>query len=742
MTLSHAQTALAQDADSWAGQVRRTTGGLEEMEFLVPSMHCGGCMRTIENGLVKVEGIKAARTNLSVRRVAVSWEQGVQTVEGVQAALESLGFDATPFDPRLAMGSEKARSQQLLRAIAISGFAAANVMLLSVSVWAGFFSDMDTITRDLFHWLSALIALPAVVYAGRPFFYSAASALKARRMNMDVPISLAVILASAASLAETIRGAEHVYFDASVTLLFFLLIGRYLDMAMRGRAGEAARNLLALRAIAATKIMADGSRVSVPVDVLRPDDRVFVAPGMRIPADGTVVEGASDVDTSLLSGESVPEQVTQHSQVFAGTLNLSGPLQIVVTAAKDDTVLSEIARLMEAAEQGRAGFVRLADRLAKVYAPVVHILAGSTFLVWLLIGAGWHQALMTAVAVLIITCPCALALAVPVVQVVASGRLLRRGILLKSADGLERMAKVDCVVFDKTGTLTDGTASLVNGDDIRPVDMALAAALGSQSHHPLALAVAKAGAGLAHPELGAVAEVPGFGMEARLDGKTVRLGRREWVGAPDVVDHGGPELWLAVDENEPVRFMFKDRLRSDAIEVVAHLQRLGIETRLLSGDRKAAVEHVASQLKISDWRAEARPQEKIECLEELKAQGRTILMVGDGLNDAPALRAAHVSMSPGSAADISQRAADFVFQGENLFPVVEGIWTAQRSRSLVFQNFGVAFTYNAVAIPLAALGYVTPLIAAVAMSSSSLIVTMNSLRLRRSNKDMAKKDEA
>lgn len=732
MTASQVHSAHAENADIRAGQRRRTAGGFEEMEFLVPSMHCGGCMRTIENGLIKVEGIKSARTNLSVRRVLVSWEQGVQTVEGVRAALEALGFDATPFDPRLAMGSEKARGQQLLRAIAVSGFAAANVMLLSVSVWAGFFSDMDVATRDLFHWLSALIALPAVVYAGRPFFYSAASALKVQRMNMDVPISLAIILASAASLAETIRGAEHVYFDASVTLLFFLLIGRYLDLAMRGRAGEAARNLLALQAISATKVMADGSRISVAVDMLQPDDRVFVAPGMRIPADGTVVDGTSDVDTSLLSGESVPEQAVRGTQVFAGTLNLSGPLQIVVTAAKDDTVLSEIARLMEAAEQGRAGFVRLADRLSRIYAPVVHILAGGTFLVWLLIGAGWHQALMTAVALLIITCPCALALAVPVVQVVASGRLLRRGILLKSADGLERLAKVDYVVFDKTGTLTDGTASLVNADDIRREDMALAAALGAQSHHPLALAVTKAGADLIHPTLGPVTEVPGFGMEAELAGKTVRLGRREWVGAPDVTDHGGPELWLAVKGDDPVRFMFKDRLRKDAVEVVAHLQRLGIETRLLSGDRRAAVAHVAMQLGIGNWRAEARPQDKITYLEELKAQGCTILMVGDGLNDAPALRAAHVSMSPGSAADISQRAADFVFQGENLSPVIEGIQTARRARSLVFQNFGVAFSYNAIAIPLAALGYVTPLIAAIAMSSSSLLVTLNALRLRLS----------
>lgn len=391
--------------DAWSGQVRSLENGLSEMDFLVPGMHCAGCMRKIEGGLSALDAVTDARANLSTRRVRVRWQTGAKNVENIRAAIESLGFDAAPFDARLADQGDNARSRSLLRGIAISGFAAANVMLLSVSVWAGLFSDMDGVTRQLFHWISALIALPAVAYAGQPFFRSAASALKVGQMNMDVPISLGVILASGASLLETMRGAEHVYFDAAISLVFFLLIGRYLESAMRSRAGEAARNLLAIRSVAAIRIDEDGERRSVPVEALMPGDRVFVAPGMRVPADGAVADGASDVDMSLLSGESVPERALAGDNVYAGTLNLSGPLLVDIKAASEDTLLAQIARLMEAAEQGRAGFVRLADRIARFYAPMVHLLAAGTFVGWMLIGAGWHPALMTAVSVLIITCP-------------------------------------------------------------------------------------------------------------------------------------------------------------------------------------------------------------------------------------------------------------------------------------------------------------------------------------------------
>jgi len=718
-------------AGLWDSRLRRVDDGLAEMVFLVPGMHCGGCIRKIERGLDELPAVAEARANLSTRRVTVRWRDRALDVDGLLAVFAGLGFDATPFDPRLAEDADAAESRLLLRALAVAGFAAANVMLLSVSVWAGLVSDMEPATRQLFHWISALIALPAAAYAGRPFFRSAWSALRKGRTNMDVPISLAVILATGASLMQTIRGEEHVYFDAALALLFFLLIGRVLDRMMRARAGDAARNLLALRGVAATVIDTDGRRRAVPAESLTPGMRVFVAPGMRVPADGRVLEGRSDTDQSLLSGESLPVPVSAGDEVFAGALNLNGPLTVTVTATGADTLLADIARMMETAEQGRAGFVQLADRLSRLYAPLVHGLAALTFAGWMLAGAGWHTALMTAIAVLIITCPCALGLAVPVAQVVATGRLLRQGVLVKSGDALERLAAIDTVVFDKTGTLTGPAPALLDRDRIAPADLALAAALGAASHHPLAKALAELVAPADRPTLTEQREDPGNGVEARRDGRRVRLGRRGWAGEDtDAQPHDGPELWLAVDGQAPVRFRFAERLRPGAAEAVAAFRKAGLDVRLLSGDRAGAVERAAESAGIAESRAACRPADKIAALEDLARQGRRVLMVGDGLNDAPALRAAHVSISPGSAADIAQTAADIVFQGDSL-DAVTAVWRmARRTHRRVVENMALAVGYNLIAVPLAAAGLVTPLIAAIAMSSSSLLVTLNALRLR------------
>jgi len=404
-----------------------------------------------------------------------------------------------------------------------------------------------------------------------------------------------------------------------------------------------------------------------------------------------------------------------------------------VTAAGDDTLLAEIVRLMEAAEQGRARYVRLADRVAKIYAPAVHILAAATFIGWLAIaGAGWEQALMAAIAVLIITCPCAIGLAVPVVQVVAAGALMQRGVLLKSADGLERLAQVDTVVFDKTGTLTTGHLSLTNGQEIPEKDLALAAALAAHSRHPVSRALVEAAGGFSLPEVKNINETPGQGLSGIVDGVPVRLGRRDWCGVENATDDDTPgtEIWLAQDGREPTRFALADALRPDAEKVIDAVRRLGLKIVLLSGDRLQAVEQSAKTLGIDDFEGEMLPDEKVARVRELTEAGRKVLMVGDGLNDAPALAAGFASMSPASAADVSQTAADIIFQGKALKPVTQSILTARLADRLVRQNFAMAFLYNAVAVPLAMAGLATPLVAAVAMSSSSLAVTLNALRLR------------
>lgn len=702
--------------------------GVLALNLMVEGLHCAACVWLIESVLARQPGVISARVNMTTRRLVLKWRQGEAEAADLVGAVDALGYRLVPFDPALMDAEAARREKDLLRAMAVAGFAAGNVMLLSVSVWAGHFQGMGPATRDLLHWVSALIALPAIAYAGRPFYRSAVAALRAGRLNMDVPISLAVILAAGMSLFEVLRSAPHAYFDSAITLLFFLLIGRYLDRRARGRARASAEHLLALGATAVTVIDADGSKRLVAPSQVETGMSVFAAAGDRVAVDGTIAGGRSDLDTSLITGETVPVAVEPGAQVFAGTLNLSGPLTLTVDAVGEGTLLAEIVRLMEEAERGRAKYVAIADRVARLYAPVVHLLALVTFLGWLVLGgAPWQEALLNAIAVLIITCPCALALAVPVVQVVASGRLLRRGTLIKAGTALERLAQADTVVFDKTGTLTLGTPEPVGLEAIDPLDRDLAASLAQTSRHPLARALVRAVPAV--PVAEGVREEPGRGLAMG----DVRLGSRAWCGveveSEEVVP--GPELWLAGHRRPPVRFAFRDRARDDAAETIAALKASGLKVHLISGDREVAVAAVANEVGIQNWHAAETPAGKCARLEALKAKGSTVLMVGDGLNDAPALAAADVSISPSTAVDVSQTAADVVFQGRLLAPVAEAIGVARRADRLVRQNFALAFLYNGITVPLAVAGLVTPLIAAAAMSASSVVVIANALRLGR-----------
>jgi Cu2+-exporting ATPase len=698
-------------------------GGLCTLHLMVEGVHCGGCVQRIERALQADPAVLRARVNLTTRRLAVSWRGAPEIGSRLVETVSGLGYRAVPYDPKKLAGADVAAERQLLVAMAVAGFAAGNVMLLSVSVWAGHFQGMDGATRTLLHWFTALLALPAIAFAGRPYVGSAHDALRHRRTNMDVPIALALVLAAGMSLFETMRGGEHVYFDSAITLLFFLLVGRYLDRRARGVARSAAERLLAMAVGSLTVLDADGARRTVPIAQLRTGMTVLAAAGERIGADGRIVAGLSEVDTSLITGETLPRPVRPGDRVFAGTLNLAAPLRLEVTAVGERTLLAEIVRLMDLAEQRRAKYVVLADRVARLYAPAVHGLALATFLGWTLImGAAWQVALLYSIAVLIITCPCAMGLAVPAVQVIASGRLLARGVLLKSATALERVARVDTVVLDKTGTLTHGRPDLQGPIDAEA--LRVAAALAGASQHPLARALCRAMPGV--PVALGVEEVPGQGLRA---GRT-RLGSRVWCGIEGAGDGDGPELWLTRLGYVAVRFAFRDRLRADAALVVARLQQRGLRVELLSGDRAPVVAEVARQLRIEHWRAACTPAEKTARLGQLAGEGRRVLMVGDGLNDAPALAGAYVSLSPSSAAEVSQTAADAVFQGERLHPVQELLDVASRADRLIKQNFGLALTYNVITIPLAIAGLVTPLVAALCMSASSLVVVGNALRLR------------
>lgn len=712
--------------------VRHLEGDVAAIDLAVDGIRCAACMSAIEKGLSSENGILSARVNLASRRVTVQWRDGATSPEKVIDRLAMLGYRAHPFAADLADAAEAKEEKRLLRCLGVAAFAAMNIMLLSVSVWSGNVSDITPETRDFFHWLSALIALPAAAYAGQPFFESAIRALKARAVNMDVPITLGVLLALIMSVVETWNHAEHAYFDSAVMLLFFLLIGRYLDQAMRRKTRAVAGNLAALKGETAVKFVSEAELHEVPVAAIDLGDLVLVRPGERISVDGVVESGRSEVDQSLITGETAYVARAQGDEVYAGTLNVTGTLKVRVTSAASATLLDEVNRLLARATEHRSRYVRLADRAARLYAPLVHATALATFVGWLLVGQTWQFALITAITVLIITCPCALGLAIPAVQVVASGALFRRSVLLNSGEALERLAEVDTIVFDKTGTLTVPEPALANAAEVAPADLALAGRLALASRHPLAAAVARA-SGAKEP-LSAF-EVPGEGVAADFEERELRLGSVAFCAAEEaakavIAHHPDASLIAFRDGERTLVFALHQALRPDATETVRTLAAAGYRVEILSGDRPAAVAAIAERLGVNNIRAGVKPAEKIARIEELSASGRKVLMVGDGLNDAPALAAAHVSMSPVTAVHLSQAAADAVFLGERLQPVAAALALGRKARQTMLQNLWLAVVYNFIAVPLAIAGLVTPLIAALAMSGSSVIVTLNALRAR------------
>jgi len=733
--------SLKPEADAggfdFAAHAHTDAKGITTLHLMVDGVTCAACVWLIEQVLAREPDVISARLSLTTRRLALRWRGPAARAGAFSERINTLGFRVAPFDPAVLATEEDREEHALLRALGIAGFAAANVMLVSVAVWVGHSSaaEMGQATRDLMHWVAALIALPAIAIAGLPFYRSALAALARGRTNMDVPISLGVLLTAGMSLSETIRSGPYAYFDSACALLFFLLIGRYLDRRARGRARGAATQLLALGRRAVHVLGADGIARPRPAEQVRAGEMVLAAAGERIGVDGVVRSGLGSVDASLVTGESLPQPVRPGTRVFAGMLNLGAPLRIETTATGPTTLLAEIVRLMEQAEQGRSRFVAFADRVSRWYAPVVHLAALSTFAFWVgVMGLGWQPALVYAVAVLIITCPCALAIAVPAAQVAAVGRLMKRGVLVKSGTALERLATADHAVFDKTGTLTLGRPSVIEGPDTPPAELLReAAGLAAASRHPLARALVRA-AGPAVPVLAGVVEHPGEGLSAPLGGGSARLGSRRFCGVPadpGAADDGALELWYARPGRAPMRFAFTDAPRADAADTVRRMRGLGLGVELISGDRPAPAAAVARAVGIESFAAQQDPAAKVARLEALRAAGKRVLMVGDGLNDAPALAAASVSISPATAADISQTAADLVFQGDRLGPVAEAIAVARRAHAVARQNVAFAILYNFFAVPLAIAGMVTPLIAAAAMTSSSLVVILNALRLER-----------
>ena len=712
------------------------------LDLAVDGITCPACMTTIEQGIGNMPGIAEVALNYTNHRLTIEGNEGVPNLEAIISKLDQLGYKGRPYELSAAGLAQARAEKHLLRAMAVAGFAWANIMMMSVAVWYGNSTGIESTTRDLFHWISAMIAIPAVTYAGQPFFSSAIAALKGRHLNMDVPISLAVILATAMSVAQTITHQPDTYFDSAVMLLFFLLIGRYLDLRARNRTRDLGQNLMALQKPTVTRIARDNTTQECPVSLIEPGDRILVPMGVRIGVDGVISQGLSELDTSLITGESTPSTKTVGDKVYAGTLNLGAPLHVIADAAGDNTLLAEISALMDKAMQKRGKYVRLADKAASLYAPVVHLVALFTLIGWLLLSNGWQPSLLAAIAVLIITCPCALGLAVPVVQVVATGALFRRGILVNAGDALERLALIDTIVFDKTGTLTEPDPAILNLKEISDDDLRDAARLARSSHHILARAIAP------HAKHAALIpdarEIAGSGVMGQLGDQQLRLGSRAFclnetrnqrTTALLHPNEQRSELWFRRDDEQPVRFQFHQDLKEDAVDTIRSLHSLGFKVEILSGDKSGAVTKTAQTLGIETFRSQVKPKDKIAHIESLRAAGAHVMMIGDGLNDAAALQAANVSVAPASALDITQGSADIVIVGNQLRPLLELITIARKARKLIVQNFYFAALYNIVAIPLAVMGYVTPLLAALFMSGSSIVVTLNALRAQLIRKE-------
>ena len=691
--------------------------GLRQSEFSVPSIHCGACIRTIETALDSMPGVVSSRVNLSGKRVTVRWRDGESPPPMVRRMVE-LGYEPNLFS--LEQAGRDSSFTSLVRALAVAAFCSMNIMMFSGSVWAG----ADGPTRDLLHWICAALTLPALLYSGRVFYQSAWGALRSGRTNMDVPVTIGIVMAFALSVYDTGVSGEQVYFDAVASLIFFLLIGRTLDHAMRERARNAVKGLARLAPTGALVTDGEHGPAFMPLADIAPGSMIAVATGERVPLDGEVVTGSSALDKSLLTGESLAEAIGPGQPVPAGALNLSAALTIRTTADESGSTLSRLVTLLEDAEAGRNRYRRIADRAAAWYSPVVHLAAAMAFLGWMIVNGDLHNAATIAIAVLIITCPCALGLAVPMVQVMAARRLFEAGIMVRDGAALERLAEIDTVVFDKTGTLTTGLATPIALSGSAEAQ-AMAASLAARSRHPYSLAIARSVPSAPDVAWTDVEEKPGLGIEAQLDGHLYRLGRASWSN-PAVASDAGTVF--TQDGISLAAFAFTDQLRPHAAESVKTLQDEQLHVEILSGDRDTLVKGIGAKLGVAG-RGSLLPGDKFRCIEGLEAAGHRVLMVGDGLNDTPAMARAHASMAPGTAIDIGRNAADLVFMKNDLIAIPMAIAIARDANRLVRQNLALALLYNAIALPVAIAGFVNPFLAAIAMSASSVVVVANALRL-------------
>jgi Cu2+-exporting ATPase len=726
------------------GLVRDGGEGTRETSLLLEGIHCAACIWLIESWLARTPGVVRAQINYATRRALVVWNPQRTGLSVILRTVARIGYHGYPYDPSRREALARRESRALLLRMAIAMLAMMQVMMLAVPTYITV-DGVEPEHRLLLEWASFTLTLPALLYSAVPFFRGAWRDLVVRRPGMDVPVALGLVAAFGASTYATFIGHGAVYYDSVTMFIALLLLARYVELIARRRAGDAIEMVAKARPMTAERLTGWPSTAAVDAigaAALVAGDVVLVRPGATIPADGTVVDGAAQVEEAVLTGESRPATKRVGDAVLAGSVTRDGALTVRVTAAGEATRLAAIERLVERAASERPRVARIADRVARWFVAALLGLALATALVWWQVDAA--RALAVTFSLLVVSCPCALSLATPAALAAAGGALGRRHVVIARADALEALARVTHVVLDKTGTLTTGRLALVrtlatggwNADDA----LALAASLEAQSEHSLARALRGAAGGRALPQVEAIETLPGQGVAGRYLGRAFRLGRPQFVAALSgaalpaeaaAIDDQCTLIALGDDAGFAALFVLGDSLRPGAMELVARLRAAGITPLLLSGDRAATVAATAAVLGIADARGDALPDDKRAVVVALQQRGAVVAMIGDGINDAPSLAQAQVSVSLGSATPLAQWTADVVVLADDLTLIAATIAHARRTLGVVRQNLGWAFVYNAIAIPAAALGWVTPLVAAIGMSVSSLVVVLNALRVAR-----------
>jgi len=741
------QQSLAYDLDAVQDSFVRhhdsDEGDLREADLILEGITCAACIWLNERHIAALAGVKSVAVNYSTHRARIEWNNDQIRLSNILEAITRIGYLAHPYDPgRQQQLLEDERKQQLRR-LGLAGVLGMQVMMIAVALYLGDYFGMEERFEKFFYWISLGLTLPVMLYSAQPFFRTAIRDIKHGQAGMDVPVSIGISVAFAGSIWSTFNGHGEVYYDSVVMFVFFLLTGRYFELVARKKSSESADALVHGVPAVATRVDSNGDESLVTVAELALGDIVRVKPGDTFPADGVVIEGRSSVDESLLTGESMPVPVTIDGQVVGGSINVESPLLVKLERIGQDTVLSGVLRLLERAQTEKPTITQLADKTAAWFVLAVLILASSVAAYW------WDEGITTwlpvTIAVLVVTCPCALSLATPTAVTAATSRLTSQGLLTTRGHALETLAKANHFIFDKTGTLTEGKLELMAVETISTASendcRQWAAALEASSEHPVARALCNAAQNVASAA-SHIVNTPGAGLSGDIDGKTFFIGTPTYIA--DKTGHIVPEKQLRLlredghtvvvlaDENEcHALFALGDRLREDAVALITQLKSSGHEVILLSGDHTDAVKRVAEQVGIEHWQAECLPTDKLEFVKQRQAQGAIVAMVGDGINDAPVLAAAQVSIAMASGTQLAAASADMLLLSSELTAISVGKNTAQRMLSIIRQNLSWAVTYNMLALPAAALGYVAPWMAAIGMSASSLIVVGNALRLLR-----------